>query len=342
MPRNLREGWRYKRGTRPADIYVTLQSGLMGTPMPSVADTLSEEETWQLTHYVGSLVEQEDTSGEVVLHAAFAADGVPEEPGDARWAEARPLHVPLVGQVLVAPRWQNPSVQRVTLRAWYDETRIAIHAAWDDRTQDRGAASPSDPGRRDPEAAPGEVETYFSVARAVARGAEDLSDALALQFPVTLPDGPAKPHFFLGSPRVPVNQWLLSAHPDGAGSDAVEERNARGIDREPAVQEDASQQVEVRTSWRDGQWQAVFVRPLATGDVRNDVQFERGRMIPMAVNAWDAANGEWGLQRSISSWFYLELEQPVGAPVYLASAITAALIAGLQLLLIRRGRRVRN
>ncbi len=59
-------------------------------------------------------------------------------------------------------------------------------------------------------------------------------------------------------------------------------------------------------------------------------------MIPIAVNAWDASEGEWGLQRSISSWYYIELEQPVGGKVYIASALVAVLIGAIELLLIRR------
>ena len=338
VPRNLTEGWRYKRGTAARDIYLTLRGGLMGTPMPSIADTLSEDETWQLAHYVTSLIEEDDISGNVVLRAGFMADGVPADPDDERWKQAPALDVPLVGQVLVAPRWQNPSVQRVTLRAYFDGEKIAIHASWGDRRADRGGDEPSDPGLRDPNAEPGEVETYFSVERARARGKENLSDALLLQFPVTIPNSPAKPHFYEGSPRDKANQWLWSAHRqgDGGGGSGVLEQMARGIDKPAEPQAADSQQVTSRAVWRNGQWQAVFVRPLRTDDAKLDIQFEPGRLIPLAVNAWDASNGEWGLQRSISSWYYLELEQSVGAQVYAACAAVAGLVAGLQLLLIRR------
>jgi mono/diheme cytochrome c family protein len=331
VPRNLTEGWRYRRGTEALDVYLTLRGGLMGTPMPSVADTLSEEQTWQLAHYVTSLVEREDTSGNVVLRARLVED-VPTEPDDARWADAPPLAIPLVGQVLVAPRWQNPSVERVTLRALYDEAQIAIHATWDDRTRDSGDGTPADPGTRDPEAVPGRVVTYFSAARAQTRAKEGLSDALLIQFPVQIPDSPAKPHFFRGSPRNATNQWRWTAQAGGA----VREENAQGIDKPVEPQPAESHAVSSRFSWEHGQWRAVFVRPLTTEDAKRDIQFAAGRMIPIAVNAWDASNGEWGLQRSVSSWYYLHLDQPTGSPVYVASALTAALLAGLELLLVRR------
>ncbi len=331
-PRILQEGWRYKRGTSAKDIYLTLRGGLMGTPMPSVADTLSQDETWHLAHYVVSLIEEEDLSGNVVLKARRVVEGgVPTEPGDERWADAPVLHVPLVGQVLVAPRWQNPSVQRTSLRAYFDDEKIAIHASWNDRVEDRGSDMPSDPGLRDPDAEPGQLETYFSVERAFARAKEHLSDGFLLQFPAVIPDSPEKPHFFMGSKRLSANQWIWSA-----ARDEVVEHDARGIDREPEPQADESQQVSVNARFENGQWSAVFVRPLRTENTKRDIQFEPGRMIPIAVNAWDASSGEWGLQRSISSWYYIELEQPVGGKVYVASALVAVLIAGIEMLLIRR------
>ena len=302
----------------------------MGTPMPSLADTLSEQETWNLAHYVVSLIEEEDLSGNVVLKAMRAEGGVPSTPDDERWDDAPVLHVPLVGQVLVAPRWQNPSVRRTTLRAYFDDEKIAIRATWNDRVEDRGSDTPSDPGLRDPDAKPGEVETYFSAERARARAEENLPDGLLLQFPTRIPDSPEKPHFFMGSPRLSANQWMWSA-----ATAAAVEQNAKGIDREPEPQADASQQVAVNASFADGQWNAVFVRPLLTANTKQDIQFAPGRMIPMAVNAWDASEGEWGLQRSISSWHYIALEQPVGGRVYAASALVAVLIGGIELLLIR-------
>jgi cytochrome c oxidase cbb3-type subunit 2 len=44
------------RGTTARDIYVTLRTGMDGTPMGSYADALSEHETWALAAYVRSLL----------------------------------------------------------------------------------------------------------------------------------------------------------------------------------------------------------------------------------------------------------------------------------------------
>lgn len=62
----LRDHWGYsiqpadltrplKRGSTSKAVYLTLVTGLDGTPMPSYSDALSEEELWALAHYVVSL-----------------------------------------------------------------------------------------------------------------------------------------------------------------------------------------------------------------------------------------------------------------------------------------------
>jgi mono/diheme cytochrome c family protein len=52
---DLTEPERFKNGARPEDIYRTLMTGLAGTPMPSYADSLEPDQTWDLVYYVLSL-----------------------------------------------------------------------------------------------------------------------------------------------------------------------------------------------------------------------------------------------------------------------------------------------
>lgn len=52
-PADLTQASRYKRGASPTDIYLTLFTGLMGTPMPSYAATLEKpQDEWNLVYYV--------------------------------------------------------------------------------------------------------------------------------------------------------------------------------------------------------------------------------------------------------------------------------------------------
>lgn len=58
-PRNLRLG-RFHRSTRLADIYMTIASGLDGTPMASFAKVMSPDDLWDVAFYVQSLAPRFD------------------------------------------------------------------------------------------------------------------------------------------------------------------------------------------------------------------------------------------------------------------------------------------
>jgi cytochrome c oxidase cbb3-type subunit 2 len=55
QPTDLRSPNRFKNGSTPQDIYRTLMTGLLGTPMPSYADSLEPDQAWDLVFYVLSL-----------------------------------------------------------------------------------------------------------------------------------------------------------------------------------------------------------------------------------------------------------------------------------------------
>jgi cytochrome c oxidase cbb3-type subunit 2 len=57
QPTDLTRPNRFKNGPSPQDVYRTLMTGLLGTPMPSYADALEPEQAWDLVFYVLSLAE---------------------------------------------------------------------------------------------------------------------------------------------------------------------------------------------------------------------------------------------------------------------------------------------
>ena len=75
-------------------------------------------------------------------------------------------------------------------------------------------------------------------------------------------------------------------------------------------------------------------RPRLTED-SNDVQFEQGKFIPIAVNAWDGSNGEHGLIMSLSSWYYVNLEAPTTAAPFIYGGL-ALLFSGFFVVWITR------
>jgi mono/diheme cytochrome c family protein len=61
-PADLRQP-HLRNGDEPIDIYRALMTGLNGTPMVSFADTLSEEQKWDVIAYILTLRRDFSTAG---------------------------------------------------------------------------------------------------------------------------------------------------------------------------------------------------------------------------------------------------------------------------------------
>ena len=59
----------------------------------------------------------------------------------------------------------------------------------------------------------------------------------------------------------------------------------------------------------NGQYRVVIKRPLVgKGDERPT--FQPATFVPVAFQAWDGGAGETGTKMSLTSWYYLRLEEP--------------------------------
>ncbi len=281
---NLTKGWNFRGGDAVEDIHRTFMTGFAGTPMPSYADLFENpEEGWHLANYVRSLSSKRKApeGTRQLVKSRFVKGEVPTAPRDRRWRTAPPTEILLVGQVIRKPRLFTPSIDSITIRSLHNGREIGFLLEWDDPT--KSVLKPE--------------EGIFS-------------DAAAIQFPVKLPDGPERPYFLRGDPMNPVNIWRWRAD---AGS--VRELNATGLGTE-VLQGSEGQAVSGKGAFTRGQWRAVMKRSLTTEDTEDkddDIQFEKGRFIPIAFAAWDGSNGETGGKCSISTWHYLLLETP-GSP----------------------------
>ncbi|VAX17922.1 hypothetical protein MNBD_NITROSPINAE02-624 [hydrothermal vent metagenome] len=67
-----------KRGLEPADIYMTIATGLNGTPMPSYSASLTHDEMLGLAYYIRSIAPRNENKGEIDINqdtqAAFQID----------------------------------------------------------------------------------------------------------------------------------------------------------------------------------------------------------------------------------------------------------------------------
>lgn len=321
--RNVTHPWKIKAGTEVEDIYMRFSTGINGTPMPSFVKALSDEERWYLANYIKSL--QHKMTQHQVLKALPAQSAVPDAPDDPMWEQAEPMDFRLAGQVIAAPRWQNASIELITMKAIYDDNDIAFLVEWDDPFKDAVHDADQELDLAEIREV-GNFNSYVAANDMVTRQLETFRDSVALQFPIKLPEGTKKPHFMRGDSSQPVHLWMWKADLDADGERAVEEAIARGWKQQPKAQAEEQQQIDSKAVWEQGRWRVVMKRPRITED-KNDVQFLEGKFIPVSLNAWDGSNGEHGLIMSLSTWHYVFLETPTPMKVYIY-AVLAVLVTG--------------
>jgi len=329
---DLEMAWKFRGGSTPLDAYLRLTTGLDGTPMPSYAQTLSDEERWQAAYYVASLAAppRAEGTGSAVIRAAWVEE-LPSTLDDDAWREAPTTWIPLTGQGTFPPRWQIPSVTDLAVEALYDADAVVLRLRWDDPTAD---SVPGDSGL-----AVREGWNAASTWPAVLPDGERRRGTYQDELEVLVPsggEGPALPHFVYGDARRSVDLWRWTAA--GAAEDRerpVEALRASGVTTPLSSVPADGRPTFVRAAWRDGRWTVVLRQPLEPqGELRP------GSLVPVAFHVRDGGHGETGLRMSLSSWYFLHLREPVGVP-QLAWVLLAVLgAAAVELALVRfvRGR----
>ena len=320
--RDLTKRWLYKGGNSTGDIYRTISTGFNMTPMGAYKEYLSDEERWCLAHYVRSI--SHEMKSKVVIGSGFIEGEIPFSPDDSLWIKTESSEIPLAGQILIKPGLWNPSIDSVMIRSLYNRDNIAFLLEWNDRTD---------------------------------RQVEAFTDAIALEFPVKIPEGARKPSFAMGDPgkQVYILRWeayqsdlknaLPASKEEGTGQKnakektggdqiVIEEYNARGhrtLKKQPAER----QITRGIGQWENGRWRVLIKRPLFSAD-KSDTPFEKGKLIPLALAAWDGSNGEYGGLKSISPWYYITLKTPTPYTVYGYIAIAVIIVVSLELFFIAR------
>lgn len=302
-PANLTKSWNFRGGNKREDIVMRFMTGLAGTPMPSFADNLDNEKAWHLTNFVKSLSPDKKPEVKEVIKAKFIESELPADPLNPIWDTAESYYIPLVGQVIIDPRWFRPFIDSINIKVLYNNKEIALALEWDDPTK-----SPITPTEQYP---------------------EQCSDAIYVQFPAKINEsGPQKPYFINGDP----GRAAYILHWDSVSG--VRELKGKGIAKVSPI-DSGKQPLSANATWEEGRWRLVLKRSLMTG--HNDhLQFEAGKFIPISFNAWDGSNGEIGTKKSISTWYWLLLEPEIPPFRYYAAGITLFLAAGVELVLLRR------
>lgn len=322
---DLHQNWLFNGGGSAEDIYHRLRTGLDGTPMPSFSDLLeqkflTETELWRLAQYVRSLSPDKPPVVRDVIRAPLIERALPHAPDDSAWTSVDAYWFPLVGQVVRKTRWFAPAVTGVWLKAVHTADSLALQVTWDDRSESPDTAWLDHVGR------------VFATLEQD-EGATDppalWPDQIAVQFPVTIPTGMERPYFLMGSSSAPVYQWRWTSTARTAAVAGL----ARGLERFDPVSNGG---VGSQAMYDHGQWRVVFTRALASPDTATQLPFRTGRAIPVALFAWDGSNGEHGTRMAISTWYFLALDEPVPARVFISPVLAMALTLGLGLLVVWR------
>jgi DMSO reductase family type II enzyme heme b subunit len=311
-PANLHKPWTFRGGPERKDVVLRLLTGVAGTPMPAIADSLEdyrksdekdadvrEASVWDLANYVRSLGPAQPAWASV-QSVARATGAVPDDPNAEFWTKRPGSSFPLVGQVIVDPRSFNPTVDMVTVRGVYTDQDLVLHLTWDDPTE-------SDPAKGAPK-----------------------PDALAVQLPVG-PGTGDRPYFLMGDGSNPVYllTWRAGAgvgEAVGAGAGKLTPQSGEAV------------QAKGQAVYEAGQYRLVIRRPLKTADAQ-DFIFRPGEFFPVAFWAWDGSEGDDGPKAAISTWYYSRLEPPASNRQFVVPPILALATGAAQLGLVRWARR---
>lgn len=302
---NLTKPWKFKIGNTKEDIYRAIITGFSGTPMPSFLSGNTEEELWDLTNYIDSLGIKKRPQKAIVLKPKYVSGSLPEDIEDSLWDSIESKEFPLFGQILVEPKMYTPSADAVYVKSAYNDKEIAFLIEWDDINQSK----------------PETTEDGYVI----------YADALAIQFPVRIPETTAspRPFFVMGDPRLSVNLWYWDSD-----SDSFKEVNAKGVNKKKDQPEE-NKDIKGKVIYNQGQYKMLVKRDLITSDKEKDIQIVHNKFIPISFFVWDGYNEETESKMALSSWYYLFLEKEQTGRIYLYTVFALLITAIAETIFIK-------
>ena len=304
-PRNLSKPWKFRRGDKRKQIFQTLRTGLSLTAMPRFSPRIfKDEQIWDLVHYVQTLSPSQKPETPTTFKIKKIDGPLPSGPLDSIWNTIDSNFFPLGGQIIQSKKVKYPIVDHVVVKAMHNGKDIAFYLHWDDPTVDPILKKSTTVEESPTPPLPAHLQTDEPEEQQQTEELEpqEFPDSIAIQFPASIGDGNGQPYFLNGDSEHPVNLWKWSSHPMKAI-----EMTAKGIEK-INVQNDSSQNLTSKASFKYGRYFLVMKRPLTTSDAEIDIQFQPGQTTPIAFNIWNGSAGETGSKKVISSWFNMILE----------------------------------
>ena len=325
-PRDLTKGI-FKGNPHPQSIYRLFLAGMPGTPMPALRKQTPQELS-DLTHFVLSLSDEKTRATTLLNRERIRVrrvSAMPETLAASDWNEIEPVRLQTVPLW-----WRDEFSTTLDVRAVHDGQSIAFHVSWADATADEhvgkteafrdAVAVELFRGKSEPffgmgtAAAPVDV-WLWSAGRQAAPDLEDVNpnvvvdiypfgeqvvDTAEYRRPGTRTDQQpplSLPALASGNPNVFGSAARISSALEAAGPGTVTFR--------PAV----NQTVETQGVWKAGRWQVVLKRTLAMGEAQQGLTLKAGQRTSAAFALWDGSHRDRGVQKVITIWQDLVIEE---------------------------------
>ena len=329
-PRDLTAGI-FKASASSEELFHRIAGGLPGSSMPGYKDALTEEQIWDLIHYVQTLPDKE--KGKYVglrrghLTVYKVQGDLAMEPDDSQWAQVEPVFVPLTPLW-----WRNDRVEGVQVKAIHNEKQIAIHLEWEDETEDSSTVAPqsfSDGAALQfsnevspPVFAMGSMDSPVTLWHWKASWEKEKTswEDIETKYPHTATDFyEAQTDYEFGAP-FETKDFKTKTHDPlyatgrGAGNplsdperqSVGEEARATGIGSLTTMKP-SIEKVDVKSIYQNGRWHVTFVRDLKVTD-SDQLVFKPGSPISIAFAVWDGAKGDRNGQKMVSFWNEMKFE----------------------------------
>lgn len=310
-PRDLTTGI-FKGESTPQALYFRIALGLPGSPMPSYKDAFTEDQIWDLVHYVRTLPEGGKMDNALMSRRFIKAQKIGEGdlgPGASGWDL-----VPGQEINLMPLWWRDDRVESVEVKAAHDGANLYLELSWVDQTKDDQAGAVTDFSdgaavQFSQDADPplfamgsGDQAVSFWHWKAAWENAVDPEKMIEKRYPDYAHDTPPKElyHQFLSGQDAgnPVSNLDLKQ--------GAEEAQAKGIGSYTAMKIQ-TEVVDAKSLWKGERWVVVFKRELKVKD-SDRIEFAQGKTINIAFAVWDGSKQDRNGQKMISIWNELTVE----------------------------------
>lgn len=328
-PRDLTAGV-FKAASSAEELYYRIAGGIPGTPMPGYQAAFTDEQIWDLIHYVQTLPEKGKEDRVRLKHNQIRVrkvENFDQNPLSDQWLRINPVFVSLTPLW-----WRNDRIEEVEVRAVHDGKKIGIHLVWVDATENAAVDAPQSfsdgaaiqlSGEEVPPffamGSPENAVTLWHWKAVWEKDKKAWSDIHSRYTNIGIDYYPSQKNYKKGNAFEAKRSKTRFHDPQymtgwGAGNPlsnpkagkTAEEAQAKGVGTFTTMAPKL-EQVEASGIWKDGKWHLVFLRALHPAE-KERLDFN-GNAVSIAFAVWDGEKKDRNGQKMISIWNQLQVEK---------------------------------